>query len=87
MEQHVTSQEFMRIVRTLLRLSANAAIEMQATQSVLMALDRDKPQVALSLVAARETARNHCNDVLDRLEEATPDSLDDMLRRFEGPIQ
>jgi hypothetical protein len=87
MDKPLTSDELMKVSRCLMRIVATALIENEATQAVMMALDPDKPQVALAFLAARREAQNKWQPLLDRVSEATPDSIDDILRKFEGPMQ
>jgi hypothetical protein len=85
MEKPVTHEELMKVTRCLMRMNANAMIEIEAVRNVL--LEMDPIQVAQRILPARDQARKHWKPLLDTISEAAPDSLEDILRKFEGPVQ
>jgi hypothetical protein len=72
------------VIRAILRILAKVHIETLATQAALIGISPESFQV---LEQTREAIRALWKPVLDSLDESTPDSLEDMLRNFEGPLQ
>jgi predicted nucleic acid-binding OB-fold protein len=87
MDKPITYDELMKVSRSLMRAVADALVENEATQAVMMAQDPDKPSIALAILDARKEARRKWQPLLDRISEATPDSFEDILRKFDGPLQ
>jgi hypothetical protein len=79
-----TPEQLMRVMRSLMRMTANSLIENAATQAAIVLV---APDVIQAIGPAREAIRKQWQPVLDSLAESTPESLEDIFQRFEGPIQ
>jgi hypothetical protein len=79
-----TPEQLMRVMRSLMRMTAIALIENAATQAAIVLV---APDVIQAIGPAREAIRKQWQPILDSLAESTPESLEDIFQRFEGPIQ
>lgn len=84
MANTITQDQLTPIVRALLRMIANLSIDNAATQSVILLCSAE---AASALVPTRDAIRRQWKPILDSLEQSTPESVEDMLRKFEGPVQ
>lgn len=84
MARTITPDEFNGVCRRLLRMIAHAQIENDITRAAMLKGD---PQFVRDLASVRAEVQERWKPALDSLAEATPDSLDDILRKFEGPVQ
>lgn len=81
----MTDEQLWKVVRSLIRMNAQTMIELDAVRNVLLLLDPTR--VALAITPAREQAQTAWKGFLERIDRTAPDSLEDMLRKFEGPPQ
>ncbi len=86
MAKPITEDEFAPIVRSIMRMVAHSLIESIAIQTAVIAYTHD-PSFAEQVETAREAVRETWRPILDSLEQSTPESLGDILRKFEGPLQ
>jgi hypothetical protein len=84
MQPSVSREELTSVSRGILRVVANAIIEISATQAVLALVN---PEAVLALEPTRAAIREQWKSILDSLGESTPESIQDMLLKFEGRIQ
>jgi hypothetical protein len=80
----ITHDQLTPIIRALLRMIVNLSIENTATQSVILL---HSPEAALALDPTRVAIQQQWQPILDNLEKSTPESVEDILRKFEGPVQ
>jgi hypothetical protein len=80
----ITQDQLTPIVRALLRMIANLSIDNAATLSVILLYSAE---AASALGPTRDAIRRQWKPILDSLEQSTPESIEEMLRKFEGPAQ
>ena len=80
----IDERDFARVMRNLLRLVVNGHIETQALRLVLAQeglIDANRMEMA------RMDVRRMLKPVLEKLESAEVQTIEDLLRSFEGPVQ
>jgi hypothetical protein len=84
MSKPVTSAEFLPVVRGLVRVVAESLIQTTALQ---VAMKTTFAAFGEHLESAQSVVREDWKPLLDSLEGVSPDSLLNILLKFEGPPQ
>jgi hypothetical protein len=80
----MTDAQISALFTSLTRVIANATIEVQTLMAVTVLYS---PAAALAIAPTRKAVREKWQPFLDSLGQSTPETLVDMLQKFEGSVQ
>jgi hypothetical protein len=80
----MTPDQIAELFKSVSRTLVHLAIENETLMAVTVLHSQT---AALAIPATREVIRQRWKPVLDNLEQTTPDSIEDMLLKYKGPVQ